>query len=437
MQLAAGYFGCQGPLHSLVSDYLATPKSATVGWVALGVAMVGLPNRWRIGALSSAVVLDVGFAVERLLRGGAFAVGNGPVIVLTALVVLAWRRLVGLQRNNALHAIAYAILLILASKVGDTWLRVTAAVRPTVFDKYAMLADHALGQPSWLVGRAVDAAGPVFSGVLHWVYIELPAAALVVAAYQLRNVSAAGWPQHFLFRTFLLLGLVGPVIYIVFPLVGPEFAFSSAGQGFQVGDYWPHHLPPLDLSPRVIAFDDYTPRNCMPSMHTAWALAVFIHSRGGPRWLRWGGIFWLIGTIAATLGFGYHYGVDLVAGALLCITAEAALRQPVRGAAWSRTQIAAAGSALLALLLVSCRYLAGLMARYPIVSGLLIVGTLVVFTAAFYVTFLGRPQFARESRGAQFARGGQFSRESRDGGPLRIGGSAGQPDRPQPDALYG
>jgi hypothetical protein len=138
------------------------------------------------------------------------------------------------------------------------------------------------------------------------VYIELPVAAMVVAVYQLRSVRTVGWPRHFLVPTFLLLGLIGPVIYLLFPVVGPDIAFGSAGRGFQVGDYWPHALPPTDLSPRAVAFDDVTPRNCMPSMHTAWALAVFIHSRGGPHWLRSGGTFWLMCTIAATLGFGYH-----------------------------------------------------------------------------------------------------------------------------------
>lgn len=386
LQVAAVGAGFQGPLHSLISDYVATPKSATVPWVGLGVAMVGVPNRYRIYALSAAAALDVVFAADRLVRGGAFTFGNGPLIVLTGLTVLVLWRWEGVRRTCAMHGIAFAILFILATKVGDTWLRLTAIIRPTVLDEYALLADHALAQPSWLLGRVVDAAGPVFSGVLHWVYIELPAAALVVALYQLRNVTTAGWPCHFVFRTFLLLGLIGPVIYVMFPLVGPDFAFGTAGQGFQVGDYWPHVLPPIDLTPRAVGFDHLTARNCMPSMHTAWALAVFIHTRGAPRWLRWGGTFWLVCTIAATLGFGYHYGIDLVAGAVLCLTVESALREPVRGG-WSRVQLVGCGAAFLAVLLLCCRYLAEPIARYPVLSGPLIVGTFVAFVGAFYVTF--------------------------------------------------
>jgi Domain of unknown function (DUF5933)/PAP2 superfamily len=390
LQIAASVYGFQGPLHSLISDYVATPKSTTVPWVGLGVAMVGLSNRHRIAVLLIAAALDVVFATGRAVVGGALTFGNGPMIVLTGLTLVVWLRWSGRQRTTALGAIALGFLVILATKVGDTWLRITAIVRPTVLDHYALLADHALAQPSWLVGRVVDAAGPLLSGVLHWVYIELPVAAMVVALYQLRNVRTSGWPRHFLVRTFLVLGLIGPVIYILFPLVGPEFAFGSAGGGFQVGDYWPHVLPPIDLSPSAISFDNSTARNCMPSMHTAWALAVFIHSRGGPRWMRWAGTVWLVGTVTATLGFGYHYGVDLVAGAVLCMTVESALREPVRAEGWSRTGLVAAGATFMTALLLSCRYVAEQMARFPWLFGPLMIGALVAFSTAFYATFFAQ-----------------------------------------------
>jgi hypothetical protein len=391
LQVTASHAGFQGPLHSLISDYVATPKSATVSWAGLGVAMVGLPNRCRIAALSVAAALDVVFAAERVMHGGPLTVGNGALIVLTGLVLVAAHRWAGAERATAFRGIAFGLLLVIATKVGDTWLRITATVRPTVMDINAVLADHALAEPSWILGRLVDAGGPVLNAVLHWVYIELPIAAMVVAIYQLRNVRTGGWPAHFLMRTFLVLGLIGPVIYVLFPLVGPDFAFGSAGRGFQVGDYWPHAVPPIGLSPSPIAFDDSTARNCMPSMHTAWAMAVYIHSRGGPRWLRSGSTLWLVCTVVATLGFGYHYGVDLVAGAVLCLTVESALREPVRGGRSSQIRFVAAGATFLAALLMSCRYLAVAMAHYPLFFGPVIVVALVVFSTAFHVMFLARP----------------------------------------------
>jgi hypothetical protein len=374
--------GFQGPLHSLVSDYIATPKSATLPWAALGLAMVGLTQRRRIAALGAAAGLDVVFAAERVLRGGVFTVGNGPLIVLTAVALLAGLRWTGAERSDALRAAAWGAVLIVASEAAEAWLRITALVRPAVLDEYALLADHAFAQPSWLVGRVLDAAGPVPYAVLHWVYIELPVAAMAVAVYQLRNVTVGGWPRHHLMRTFVLLGVLGPLIYLLFPVVGPIFAFGP--EGFQVADYWPRVLPPVDLAPRAVVFDGDTARNCMPSMHLGWALAVFVHSRGGPAQLRWAGSLWLVGTVIATLGFGYHYGVDLIAGAVLCLTVEAALRDPQRGWSPARIWLVAGGATSLTALLLCYRYLAVAMAQAPLLFGPLVIVALAVFSAAFF-----------------------------------------------------
>ncbi|MDP7721946.1 DUF5933 domain-containing protein [Mycobacterium sp. TY814] len=399
LQITASGSGFVGPLRSLAGDYFGTPTSATVPWVSLGVAMVGLSRHYRLWSLSLAAALDVVFAAVRLARGGAWTLGNGPLIVLTGLaVIVAWRRWAREEHGTALRGVAFGLLLIIATKVGDSWLRITAILRPVVMDEYALLADHALAQPSWLLGRLLHAGGPVLNAAFHWVYIELPVAAMVVAIYQLRNVSIGGWPRHFLIPTFLVLGLIGPLIYVFFPLVGPDFAFGSAGRGFEVGDFWPHSVPRINLSPRAIAFDGSTPRNCMPSMHTAWALAVFLHSRGGPRWLRIGGALWLVCTVAATLGFGYHYGVDLLAGGVLCLTVESALREPVRDRVWWRIGMTGFGAAFLAALLVCCRYFAADMARFSVPFGVLIVGTLAAFSAAFYVTYFARQAAPADDR---------------------------------------
>jgi hypothetical protein len=392
LQVAALRLHLQGPLGSLASDYVATPKSPEVLWAGLGLAMVGLSNRHRIIALSVAAAVDVAFFAARALLGGTLALGNGALIVLTGLALVVWWRWTGTERTVAFGGIALGALLIVATKIGYSWLEITAVARPKVLDVYVMLADHALGQPSWLVGRFIDAAGPIAHGVVHLVYIELAVAAMVVALYQLRNVRTDGWPRHFVVRTFIILGLIGPLLYVLFPVVGPVYAFGHEGHGFEVGNLWPQVMPPTSGVPAPIVFDGYTPRNCMPSMHTAWALAVFIHSRRGPRWLRWGGAFWLVGTLTATLGFGYHYGVDLVAGAVLCLAVESALRDPQRGWDRQRALLVFSGALLLTSLLMCFRYLAVPMAHLPEVFGPLILGLLVAYAFSFYrVFFAGLP----------------------------------------------
>ncbi|MEU4316730.1 DUF5933 domain-containing protein [Nocardia sp. NPDC024068] len=397
LQAVAIWRGYEGPLESLFRDYLGTPKSMTVPWAGLVLALVGLSGRHRVVAFASAVAIDIGYAGVRLLMGEPFTVGNGPVLVLTGLVLVAWLRWEGPRRRNALRAAALGALLILATKVGDVWLHITIDLRPEVLDQYVMLADHALGDPSWVMGRVLETLGPVPDAVLHWVYIELPAAAILVAVWQLRSVAGGGrWPAHYLVRTFLVLGLVGPLVYILFPVVGPMFAYGADGNGFQMGNYWPGMVPSLDRSPEAMTFDAVAPRNCMPSMHTAWALALFLHTRRNPdgslapTWLRWGGTFWLLCTLAATLGFGYHYGVDLVAGAVLCLTVESALREPERGWGRFRIRLVAGGVAVLVALLLGYRFLAVQMADHPIVAGSVVLSLLAAMAAGFHATWFAR-----------------------------------------------
>jgi hypothetical protein len=187
---------------------------------------------------------------------------------------------------------------------------------------------------------------------------------------------------------------------VIFPVVGPMFAFGQDGNGLQVGSFWPGALPPIDRNPALLPFDAFTPRNCMPSMHTAWALSVFLHTRRdtdgspAPGWLRWGGTFWLLATLTATLGFGYHYGVDLVAGAVLCLTVESTLREPELGWGLFRVRLVALGVAILATLLLAYRYLAVSMAEYPVLAGTVVLALLAAMAAAFHATwFAMRPEF--------------------------------------------
>nr|WP_281179521.1 phosphatase PAP2 family protein [Nocardia inohanensis] len=387
-QLWASAHDTLGPLHSLLDDYLANPQSAFVSWAGLGLACIGVPARARVVSLTAAAVLDLLVLALQAACGWHVSIGTGPTLALTALTVTA-ARWQGSQRRTALHAIAFGVLLIMASKLADTWLMVSIVNGPQVLDQYVQLADRALGEPAWVVGRVLEALGPIPSNVLHVVYIQLPVAAVVIAAWQLRHVTTGPWPRHNLLRTFLVLGVIGPLGYVLFPVVGPVFAYGPLGHGLQVGD-WPDVLPAL-TAPRPMPFDTVTARNCMPSMHTAWATALFIHSRIGPRWLRWAGTFWLIGTLLATLGFGYHYGADLVAGAVLCMTVESALREPERGWSWIRVRPVALGAAVFAGLLLSYRFLAVTMADYPIPAGIAVLGALAAVWVVFYATWFAAP----------------------------------------------
>ncbi|MET8014060.1 phosphatase PAP2 family protein [Streptomyces sp. NPDC005271] len=377
LEIAARHYGLPGPITNQVREVIFAPKSGFLLYAGMALMMVVLTWRQRFIAAGAAIGIDVAFLLVRwavdakVTDGHPF--GNGALWVILGYAVIAITRRAGRERVLILKGVGLGLLLVAGRKTGDTWLLITSKTRPAVLDQYMATADQALGNPSWLVGRIVTATGPIGAHVLDYVYVQLAVAAVIVALYQLRNVAVERcFPGHHLVRTFLVIGLLGPGIYMIFPVVGPIFAYGAGGEHWAVANLWPDTPPPIN-TPHQMPFDEITPRNCVPSLHTAWATAIFIHSRKGPRILRVAGAFWLIATLGATLGFGYHYGVDLVAGVVFAFTIEAALRSLDRG--WDRPgiRLVTYGATVFAVLLVSYRYLPVEMARHPWVSGPLLI----------------------------------------------------------------
>lgn len=376
LEIAARRYGEPGPITDQAREVVFAPKSGTVLYVSMALMMVVLTWRQRFIAVGAAIGIDIVFWLVRWAVGAEMMYGNGALWVTLACGVIALTRRTGRDRVLLLKGVGLALLLVAGRKTGYTWLLITSKTRPKVLDPYVATADHALGNPSWLAGRIVAATGTVGEHVLDFVYIQLAVAAVLVALYQLRNVAAEGrFPGHHLVRTFLVIGLLGPGIYMIYPVVGPVFAYGADGGAWAVANLWPDIPPPVGI-PRPIPFDEITPRNCMPSLHTAWATAIFIHSLKGPLILRFAGGFWLIATLGATLGFGYHYGADIVAGVVFTVTIEAALRSLARG--WDRRgiQLVVYGAAVFTALLASYRYLPMEMAARPWLFGPLIIAAM-------------------------------------------------------------
>ncbi|MEV4683306.1 phosphatase PAP2 family protein [Streptomyces kurssanovii] len=373
LEIAARRYGEQGPITDQAREVIFAPKSGTVLYVSMALMLVVLPWRQRFIALGAAIGIDAVFWLVRWIVDAKMMFGNGALWVTLACAVIALTRRTGRDRALLLKGVGLALLLVAGRKTGYTWLLITSETRPTVLDQYVATADRALGDPSWVVGRIVEATGPVGAHILEWVYIQLAVAAVAVALYQLRNVAVERrFPGHHLVRTFLAIGLLGPGIYMIFPVVGPIFVYGAEGGAWAVADLWPHTPPPVG-TPQPMLFDGTPPRNCMPSLHTAWATAIFIHSLKGPWALRCLGAFWLIATLGATLGFGYHYGADIIAGVVFTLTIETALRALDRGWDRSGVQLVVHGTVVFAALLVSYRYLSVEMAEHPWVFGPLLV----------------------------------------------------------------
>ncbi|MEU4347894.1 phosphatase PAP2 family protein [Streptomyces sp. NPDC023838] len=369
MEIAARHYGVPGPITNQAREVIFAPRSGPLLYASMALMTVVFTWRQRFIAFGAAIGIDIVFFLVRWAVDAKMMFGNGALWVILGCAVIAVTRRTGRERVLLLKGVGLGLLLVAGRKTGDAWLLITWKTRPMVLDQYVATADHALGNPSWVAGRIVEATGPIGAHVLDWVYIQLAVGAVAVTLYQLRNVAVERrFPGHHLVRTFLVIGLLGPAIYMIFPVVGPIFAYGADGGHWAVADLWPNTPSPVN-APHHMPFDEITPRNCMPSLHTAWATAIFIHSRKGPRILRFGGAFWLIATLGATLGFGYHYGADIVAGVVFAFTIEAALRSLDRG--WDRSgiQLVACGAMVFAALLLAYRYLSVEMAGHPWVFG--------------------------------------------------------------------
>ena len=383
IEIWCAHLRVRGPVQSLLHSYSREEPAAPAFYCALALALVLVPVRLRWPTLGAAVVVDLGFAVERLIAHGAVrSFGNGALVALTVLTGYVLLRVRGSARSDALKGLACAWAFVAATTVGDVWLRITARSRPQVLDEYVAHADRALGYPSWVVGRAFAVLGTPGQLPFLAVYSMLPVAAVVVAVVQLRR----GWVSHNVVVTFVVVGMLGPLIYLLFPVVGPAFAFGTDGRSFAISTQWPSQVPALPHL-RPVDFDAVTPRNCVPSLHTAWAVVLFLHTRRMGRWLGGLGAAWLVVTLAATLGFGYHYGFDLVVGAVFGLTVEAGVRARVLG--WQRDHLVfvAAGAALFVVLLALVRFGANTLAVHPLVTAVAVLGALGVLGSGYWWVF--------------------------------------------------
>ena len=306
------------------------------------------------------------------------------------------RRSAGPATSGAARSsgVGLGALLILATKVGDAWLQVTVMAGPMVLDEYVQLADHALGSPSWATWAVRRRLGPVGYG-------DPP-----LGLHRTAGRGDRRWPLYQLPER-LAVALPGAHV----PVDRSDRSRSSTccspwwvrysrsaptGTGSRSATTGPTSCRHVDFAPGADAVrcGDAAQLHAEPA-HGVGARAASSTPGRGAVVAALGGTFWLVCTLTATLGFGYHYGVDLVAGAVLCLTIDAALRDPERGWGWFRVRLVArrrAGAgrtAAVATATSPCRW-----RRYPELFGPLLARCPRRDGRGFYATFFARPDTA-------------------------------------------
>jgi hypothetical protein len=113
---------------------------------------------------------------------------------------------------------------------------------------------------------------------------------------------------------FLGGGTAAYALYNILPATGPCYIFGAA---------FPDRLPTAAQAGLQMTVVGAAARNAIPSMHLACALLILWTCRPLGPWVRGGAAVFLILTVLATLGFGEHYVVDLVAAVPYALALEA------------------------------------------------------------------------------------------------------------------
>lgn len=250
--------------------------------------------------------------------------------------------------------------LLLASFVPLTsfLLSLTTLLNPTTFDGVLQAVELSLGMsPERLAFRFFFQA-PWLEQLCLLVYVTLPLVFPILIA--LRQ-DAPGGRRTSPLGAFLLVAAGGYTLYMLFPVVGPLFAFGPrhADEAMGVEKLLAGSTQPLR---------SFAPRNCMPSLHTSWALIAFWYSRGLRTWIR--ALFGLfLGlTLLATLGLGLHYTVDLVVAVPFTLAILTFCMPLAPEAARTRARLLAGCTATVVLWLLVLRFAPKLLCLSPLVT---------------------------------------------------------------------
>lgn len=265
--------------------------------------------------------------------------------------------------------LASALYLPLGVATAPFFLWLSGQANP-VYDLYVFAFEETLGPRfSVLAVRLFDALPPLhLAASLCYHALPLGVGALYAALDRARG-------ELDIALAFVVSTAIGFGLYFVFPVVGPLNVY---------GDAFPDHLPPPGS---IVAKDLWIatgePRNGMPSLHTAWALLVWINARPLAPGLRRAFRAFAVLNLLATMGLrDAHWLTDLVVGAPLAIVVQALCSVALPAASRARWTAAALGAALIALWFAALWWAQGAFAALPGLSWLAVAATLAGVVAA-------------------------------------------------------
>ena len=377
MLLAAEVLALTGIVRAPHSLWLAELSVANIGTYGLFVVVLYAFSRppWAEAgrvAVSGAVLAALALYLEYRLApvrpawDWVFVASTGfSAAALAAFVIRLTRRTGDPQLTRDL--LAASGIAPLADPTVSAFLHLTEALHPVTFDLGAYRFDAMLGfQPSATMALIAQHV-PWLMALLSTAYHFQPYGISMLYAMQ----RVAPRPRPFSIIAFQAVSALSSalLLYHVYPVAGPVYAFGAA---------FPASLPAGPELDGIRSLMVRGARNGVPSMHFAWALALWLNSRFlGVPWVRALFAAWLGLTVLSTLAMGEHYLVDLVVAVPLVIgvIALCALDLPWRGA---RARAVWIGMGLTLAWIALLRFGAGILSAAPFLAWPAVLATVFV-----------------------------------------------------------
>ncbi|MCA0304272.1 MAG: phosphatase PAP2 family protein [Proteobacteria bacterium] len=365
--IALGFDRSIAPHHALQplnGQLLFTATAAAIALMTTRRSEIG--DLCGLTGILAAILLPVcyGFGARGLTLLSIFGEGLWLAsLLLAARAVLASR---GERRRSALDLLVIRFSLPICLPLLQVMLWIQSHSFAQVYDLHLYAFDGLFG------GNVVKSVAvfvrsvPGLITVLWVIYQSLvPAVALFVVLQRTEH----GFVHGKLLSRFLVAAALGYALYAMMPGIGPLMTFV---------DVFPYGLPDAaSVVPGPFAEFDGAPRNAMPSLHTAWALLVFIAAWPMGPWLRLVGGVFLAGTLGATLALGEHYLVDLIVAVPFVVLVEGIAANPFAPEQRRRAlQAIVGGIAMIATWLLAIRFATVAFHGLPLVPWLMTFATL-------------------------------------------------------------
>ena len=258
------------------------------------------------------------------------------------------------DRRSRIRLVRRMVFTPVAALIGNVLVAISAKLTPFTLDRYLYAADGSFGFQPGFAGRVLLLQHEWLRLAGGLAYVNLPV--LMMAVYLLLNRRNPADASR-LARLLTAVGLAGYCLYCIFPAVGAEVVFGSN---------FPFHPPDigsLRLEPIRV---DMAPRNFMPSLHTAWCLAILWSARGLTR--AWRAILTVVVGFTLVYTLSCHYFVDMVAAVPFTLAVYAAVESRMSWSHPARRLAVCAGAACFAAWLIALRFGTAVFLISPVIS---------------------------------------------------------------------